>query len=421
MKITLGTLRRIIREEAKNIPGRSGPHPKTLIEQFVSGFVMQDYRKKILDAIEKASSEEMRSEVEKSIEALSIILTKNPELTEDLRQIIEIEKTSNEYDVSKRIDDLHKSFMWFVPERELRHRVASSEDIREFYKGILNKFNQMKVDIERIFSRSSGLRIQDVDIGTSTIERGLKNIEAIKKLPVSVQKFFDQFLSKQHIPSDKFDFDELEGGALGKVAFGEERTDNVPFEKDTREEKRLYKALIDHIVRNEGFNSEQINLVKDLLNTGKYKKFIKRPNVSVLYRGITVSKKWFEKFSISSPGEDPPDSGEMIEAHQLGDISKYFKDVSSWTEDRSEAEWFAEIHVKPGWEQVYVIIMEAKVSDNPGKFFDLSGIYDLHRLKGERYAKEKEVVGFDPIKVDKITWRKSSKSLKEIKGYKPWK
>ena len=242
------------------------------------------------------------------------------------------------------------------------------------------------------------LRLRNPDSALPEIERLGSEVDSIARLPQIMNEFYEEVVVPLEAKQEEFDFDEPEGGDLGKIAFGEERLDDVPFEKDTREERELYDGFVEQIFRNEKLNSSQIEIMKKLLHDKKYSKFFKEPSNDVLYRGIAVTDDWLKKQLGLLPEDDVPASGIFSEEYEDD------KKMSSWTIDRSMAESFA-VASKERSLNNWMVIFTAKVSENPGCFLDLAdGIYTLDRFAGKQ--NEKEIFGFGPIAVSSLSWKK---------------
>lgn len=188
-----------------------------------------------------------------------------------------------------------------------------------------------------------------------------------------------------------------EGAPLGYIAFGEKRLDDVPFEPDTPEEKRLLGALDDHVNSNKMIKDEDVVLIKSMMKKGMYPKIFKEPEGVNVYRGFSVSEEYLRKALKLKKGQKLPKKGKL-------DVTFRFtpwkgKAASSWTTTLKEAWDFAD---KGDGE--WSIVMYAVPDENRGKFLDLRG--GMYSVKGfENYSKEKEAIGMGTIRVYRVDWR----------------
>ena len=300
-----------------------------------------------------------------------------------------IENIPTGFKTSPYVEKLNKKLVSKGLTQNLVNMLYSPKKVaRDWYPNLI----KMAVDHEEGYRMRT---LRDPGSALSNIELYGREVDSIVRLPQIVNEFYEEVVLPLEAKKEKFDFDEPEGGELGKIAFGEERLDDVPFEKDTHEERDLYDGFVEQIFRNEKLNSSQIAVVKKLLRDKKYPKFFKEPNVDVLYRGIAVTEDWLEKKLDFSP----EDSGVSSEG--------YVDDgrMSSWTVDELTAEKFAKDSVGRTLNS-WVVVLKTHVSKNPGCFLDLTdGIYALDRFVGKQ--SEQEVFGFGPIEVESFEWKKA--------------
>ncbi|NBW06433.1 MAG: hypothetical protein EBR82_00215 [Caulobacteraceae bacterium] len=189
--------------------------------------------------------------------------------------------------------------------------------------------------------------------------------------------------------------EEPPNSILGSFAFAEERED-VPFEKDNAEEKKLYSGIEKHIFDNIPLNDERSKLIKKILDKGQYKKLFREPRGRAVYRGMKVSEAWLKK-ALKLGKKDTLKRKGRAEASFT--FTPRRGDASSWASDHYAAEEFAFEGSEDGF---YGVILHALSEDNAGRLLDFKNLYDLGDL-GE-YQHESEVIGFGKIKVYKIEW-----------------
>jgi len=202
---------------------------------------------------------------------------------------------------------------------------------------------------------------------------------------------------------------------LGKYAFALNRVGRrkPPREKNTEIENQLFQSLRRHFDSgNTPLSKEEVDQVIGFINQGLYTDVFKVPKVKTLYRGITLSynkenAKLIEKFL--PPGISFADIFRQQSALKLTNnflsfkaqidlTNKAGKHSASWTKSLSKAKEFASVDHKN-----LAIIFCATVADNPGKWIDCEGLYDLIEIAD--YADEREVIATGTIRVDKVMIR----------------
>ena len=202
---------------------------------------------------------------------------------------------------------------------------------------------------------------------------------------------------------------------LGKYAFALDRVGrrNPPREENTEIENQLFRSLTRHFdTGNTPLSKEEVDQVIGFINQGLYTDVFKVPKVKTLYRGINLSynkenAKLIEKFL--PPGISFADifrqqstlkltSNFLSFKAQIDLTNKAGKHSASWTKSLSKAKEFASTNHKN-----IAIIFCATVADNPGKWIDCEGLYDLIEI--DDYAEEREVIAAGNIRVDKVMIR----------------
>jgi len=209
---------------------------------------------------------------------------------------------------------------------------------------------------------------------------------------------------------------------LGKYAFAD--TFNrvewgprpPPYEQNTPEEEDLRAHLIDHFRHNDAIPQEQIDQIKGYMSLGYYSDIFSEPPAGVIYRGLYVPnfailKKILPNIDV---GDVPLISKSVLDTNGFNfdviskmmlnidttvDITnKTGKYTTSWTKDPTQAVRFSSRQGKI-FEGDFGIVLCANAEDNPGKFIDCEGLYQLRRISS--YSDEREVIGVGTVRVNR--------------------
>jgi hypothetical protein len=190
--------------------------------------------------------------------------------------------------------------------------------------------------------------------------------------------------------------EELEAQApadapFGKFLWPKERKLDVD-EPNTGLENDLLDLLSKHF-DDDGAHATQrdVDLIKDVLESGFYSNIIKAPMQDHVYRGMTVSTEWMQMMGLTNT---PPVKGVETSKRFLFQPTK--GEFSSWSLSIDATRYFAKSY--KGW----AVIMRASVSANPKCFLNCSKLYELERFA--ELSNEKEVIGLGNIRVNGVAW-----------------
>lgn len=180
-------------------------------------------------------------------------------------------------------------------------------------------------------------------------------------------------------------------GPLGRIAFSQKRLDDVPHdEADAPYEKRLYNVLSDYVAINKAISGPDASRIRGLIASGNYSKIFKAPTVETVFRGMNVTAAWIAAVT-KSDKKSGVFRGPAVFVPRLGE-------ASSWSVSYSAAREFVEGPNMMG------VVLEARVSDNPGAFLDMNGgLYNVDPIV--KWSREEEVLGLGKIKVSTVEWR----------------
>jgi hypothetical protein len=202
-----------------------------------------------------------------------------------------------------------------------------------------------------------------------------------------------QILAKKVEEDEVSDFSETtkSDAPLGKIVFPSLRQD-APLEKNTAVETTLQNAIYGHIIRNKKLKSKDAQLIKSLVSGNYYPKWFSEPTAEIIYRGMSVPKRYIANILGKEPNE-VPGSGE----EELDWTFNPLEETSSWSmnEDEADSQFALE-------GSGVAFLMSAKVSENPDKFVDLEKLYGISSFMD--YSDEQEVIAIGQIKVFKIRW-----------------
>ena len=191
---------------------------------------------------------------------------------------------------------------------------------------------------------------------------------------------------------------------LGSVQFSPERIDDTDTTEDnTPEEDMLFRALDGWFTGN-AVPSDLADTLQGLKRS-KYADFFHDLRLEEAYRGISLSVAAASSLT-GLPEETFKTDGEAqvdFVATGPGNTS-----LSSWTTEFEYAEAFAQgtykdAPTRPSRLKPVMLVMCARVSDNPRRFLDLADI--AGRIDSFRsWAHEEEALALGPIKVYRIVW-----------------
>ena len=201
---------------------------------------------------------------------------------------------------------------------------------------------------------------------------------------------------------------------LGKVAFGSERKDKVPFEEDTPTEAKLLQSIVNYLDGTKQLDQGEVDAIKGWLSSGEHSDIFMKPSKGTIYRSVSMPpEKVSEATGISKE--------RIVGGDNLAKMTKMGKEtidfviqprgglITSWSTSLSAALYFGRIsRHKYGKEGDIIVVYEALTSDNDGFMLDLDAIYKKvdHPLMIDRY-KEREVWGLGPINCNRVRWYES--------------
>lgn len=201
---------------------------------------------------------------------------------------------------------------------------------------------------------------------------------------------------------------------LGKVAFGGERKDKVPFEDDTPTESKLLQSIVDYLDGTKQLSGVEVEAIKSWLSSGEYSDVFVKPSERTVYRSVSMPPEAVSGVT----GIDPE---RIIGGDNLARNTKMGKEtlnftveprgglITSWSTSLSAALYFGRTsHHKYGKEGDIIVVYEAATGDNDGSMLDLDAIYNKvdHPLMINRF-KEREVWGLGSIKCNRVRWYES--------------
>lgn len=200
---------------------------------------------------------------------------------------------------------------------------------------------------------------------------------------------------------------------LGKVAFGGERKDEVPFEDDTPSEAQLLQSVLSYLDDAKQLKANEIDAIKGWLSSGEYSDMFVSPQSGTIYRAVSMSYDRMSKVTGLSPKEIAEASKGVNVKRGAAEASYTVVSrgggVTSWTSELNTALYFgrAESNKAKSTEktETVIVVFEANTEDNFGNLLDITPIYRKvdHPLMAKR-SMEKEVWGLGPIKCNRVRW-----------------
>lgn len=181
---------------------------------------------------------------------------------------------------------------------------------------------------------------------------------------------------------------------FGKYLFASDRAGEVPPEKNTPAEDRVYDDLEGHVFNNEPMGQESALALMSTLEDGAYSTILHEPRSEVLYRGISLSKDDLEKMTGDAYSAKGSKVINRLVSNPQGEGS------SSWSTDFESARTFSTSQLS----RPFSVILVAKVSDNPDTFLEgPGGFYKLKKFKS--FSSENESIALGPVRVYKVYWQ----------------
>lgn len=205
--------------------------------------------------------------------------------------------------------------------------------------------------------------------------------------------------------------EELDTDPLGKYAFpqGRKLRNSIPYEKNTKLEDELEDAIENHFMASWPFTKDIANKLSNLLKKNLYTDVLKRPEVDVVYRGMSVSEQWIKRSLELNDDDQIPISTEIEKRFTY--LPKPMMGSSSWTKDFSIARDFSIYSAEKSkylaqssvlGKITHSIVLHAKLNENYNSFLSgEDGLYKLQHASG--FQSEQEILGLNDIKVFKLS------------------
>ena len=198
---------------------------------------------------------------------------------------------------------------------------------------------------------------------------------------------------------------------LGKVAFGGERKDKVPFEEDTPTESKLLQSIVDYLDGTKQLSGGEVEAIKDWLTSGEYSDIFAKPPEGTVYRSVSMSAEGLA--SVTGIDKKRIVGGDnLVRYNKMGKETIDFVVhprgglTTSWSTSLSAALHFGRTsRNRYSGEGDVIAVYEASTGDNDGSMLDLDAIYRKvdHPLMIDRF-KEREVWGLGPVKCNRVRW-----------------
>ena len=243
-------------------------------------------------------------------------------------------------------------------------------------------------------------------------------LQYVTEVIIKVVKDFYAFLKKSEEPIEIENPEAPADAPLQKIAFGMNRKGkNVPRERNTDIEQRLYKILGAHFNDNQPFGPDVAKMIRSFMKEDIYEKTFSEPSASLVWRGMTVSDGWLRK----ALGKDIPTlkSGEIMQRCNFN-YTPASGGSSSWTTSKQKAKDFSGKETPKRGQMLFNVVLEASVSDNPYVFVSGPktstgpGLYGVDGF--DTHEDEKEAVGLGKVKVSAIMWKPTDMSMSSTVG-----
>lgn len=203
----------------------------------------------------------------------------------------------------------------------------------------------------------------------------------------------------------------LEEIDLGKIAFGGERKDKVPFEEDTPTESKLLQSIVDYLDGTKQLSGGEVGAIKSWLSSGEFSDIFVKPSEGTVFRSVSMSPE--DVADVTGVSKERIVGGDSLARNtKMGKETIDFVVqprgglITSWSTSLSAALHFGRTsRNKYGGEGDIIVVYEASTGDNDGSLLDLDAIYNKvdHPLMIDRF-KEREVWGLGPVKCNRVRW-----------------
>jgi hypothetical protein len=196
---------------------------------------------------------------------------------------------------------------------------------------------------------------------------------------------------------------------MGKYAWPQNRIKKtLPYEKDTRREVELFRAITDMINHNVSFSQSEAEDFMSILSTGMYNDVVAYAKGDKIYRGIVVDENQLRVFCRLNSSELVKDNGNISGNYEFTPYNDRFS--SSWTTNHEVAKKYFTLKKsrfsKPGMRN-YGVIMHAPISTMKTRCMSVQKFEDnvnFENYWGVTNNEEVLVLGNEPIIVSKIEW-----------------
>jgi len=193
------------------------------------------------------------------------------------------------------------------------------------------------------------------------------------------------------------------GSPLGKYAFSPQRQaarKRPPMERNTPVESALLRSIINHFEGMRPLTRKQAEMVMGFIRDGLYSDVYREPPLGTYYRGMVLPIEDLVGMGITVPRMKMNVPQEIEGNFVIKPLGDRFS--SSWSRDIGTAEKFSKPMLGQGTHDVYSVVFAANSGENPGRFIDAEGLYDIEMEEINFYAQEKEVVGLGAINANRV-------------------
>ena len=281
----------------------------------------------------------------------------------------------------------------YSPDKKLE--VPASSDDRAFVREVSN----------RIFDFIAGDDRKDLN-ATRAVERIAKNIRREKRAHIKVlrQENENEYKREQEALAASWSPTAPEGSPLGKYAFSPQRqsTENrPPYEKNTPVESALLRSITNHFSGMRPLTRKQSDMMLGFIRDGLYSDILREPPPGTYFRGMLLPLEDLERMGVDVTDLEPDGRKQELSGNfEITPAGDRFS--SSWTADIDVADKFSIGHLGQGAHDVYSVIFAADTNDNPGRFIDADGLYEIEMEDISDFAPEREIIGLGTIIANRV-------------------
>ncbi len=146
---------------------------------------------------------------------------------------------------------------------------------------------------------------------------------------------------------------------------------------------------------------KQSDMMLGFIRDGLYSDILREPPPGTYYRGMLLPLEDLERMGGDVTDLEPDGRKQELSGNfEITPTGDRFS--SSWTADIDVADKFSIGRLGQGAHDVYSVILDADTNDNPGRFIDAAGLYEIEMEDISDFAPEREIIGLGTIIANRV-------------------